>query len=158
MPLTCANSVVLREALSNQNRHFVKLSSIASFLAQTNRGQASPQVNAPESRQYHMTRRLTPAELEQVIELYRLGLSTYKLARQFGTDRHTITGHLRRGDVTLRSRQKLTLQLTETAVQLYANGHSLATIGKQFGLSPTTIGTALKKAGVELRDNHGRPT
>jgi DNA-binding CsgD family transcriptional regulator len=58
-----------------------------------------------------MTRRLNPDELAQVLELYRLGLSTYKLARQFGTDRHTITGHLRRGGVTLRSRQKMTPRL-----------------------------------------------
>jgi DNA-binding CsgD family transcriptional regulator len=105
-----------------------------------------------------MTRRLSAAELEQVVELYGLGLSTYKLACRFGTDRHTITGHLRRGGVSLRSRHKLTPKLVEQAVQLYADGQSLATIGKQLGLSPTTVGKALTTAGIRLRDRHGRST
>jgi DNA-binding MarR family transcriptional regulator len=48
-----------------------------------------------------MPRRLSPTELSQLIELYRLGVSTYKLARQFRTDRHTITRHLRRHGVEL---------------------------------------------------------
>ena len=103
-----------------------------------------------------MTRRLSPAELDQVIELYRLGLSTYKLARRFGTDRHTITGHLRRGGVTLRSRNKLTPHLVERAIRLYTDGQSLAMIGKELGLSATTVGKAVTDAGIRLRDQHGR--
>lgn len=83
-----------------------------------------------------MTRRLSPAELQQVIELYHRGLSTYQLARQFGTDRHTITRHLRNSGVGLRPRQKLTPQLAEQVKRLYAEGHSLALIGKQVGLTP----------------------
>ncbi|OBK28859.1 hypothetical protein A5634_19660 [Mycobacterium asiaticum] len=105
-----------------------------------------------------MIRRLTADELDQVLELYRLGLSTYKLAQRFGTDRHTITSHLRRGGVEIRSSRKLTPQLIEQATQLYSGGQSLAAIGKKFDVSPTTIGTALRKAGVKLRDSHGRPT
>ncbi|MDT5255116.1 MAG: hypothetical protein QOD10_196 [Mycobacterium sp.] len=103
-----------------------------------------------------MTRRLSPDELDQALELYRLGKSTYKLARQFGTDRHTITRHLRQGGVELRSRQKLTPQLTEQAKRLYADGYSLAAIGKQVGLTPTAVGNALRRTGVKLRDTHGR--
>jgi DNA invertase Pin-like site-specific DNA recombinase len=102
-----------------------------------------------------MTRRLTPAELDHVIELYRLGLSTYKLAQRFGTDRHTITRHLRRGGVTLRSRNKMTPRLAERAIQLYNDGQSLAMIGKQLGLSATTVGKAITNAGIQLRDQHG---
>ncbi len=105
-----------------------------------------------------MTRRLTPDEVNQALELYRAGKSTYTLARQFGTDRHTITRYLRRGGVELRPRQKLTPQLTEQAKQLYAEGHSLAAIGEQLGVDPTTVHKAFKKAGVKMRDTHGRPT
>jgi DNA invertase Pin-like site-specific DNA recombinase len=104
-----------------------------------------------------MTRRLTPDELQQVLELDRLGKSTYTLARQFGTDRHTTTRHLRRGGVTLRSRQKLTPELAEQAKQLYADNYSLAAIGKQVGLTPTAVSDALKRAGVQRRKCHGRP-
>jgi DNA invertase Pin-like site-specific DNA recombinase len=104
-----------------------------------------------------MTRRLTPDELDQALELYRLGTSTYKLAHQFGTDRHTITGHLRRGGVSLRSRQKLTPQLIERAKQFYVSGNSLAVIGRQLGVDHGTVWRALKKQGVKMRDSHGRP-
>jgi DNA-binding CsgD family transcriptional regulator len=104
-----------------------------------------------------MTRRLTPAEVTQLIELYRDGLSTYKLARQYGTDRHTIANHLRRGGVQLRPRQKMTPQLAEQAKRLYGDGYSLAVISKQLGFSPTTIGKALTNDGMKLRDPHGRP-
>ena len=150
--------MVLRESLSNQNGAFVKLISSYSYDPLDDDHPASPQFSTPAPRDYRMTRRLTPDELDQVLELYRLGTSTYKLAHHFGTDRHTITGHLRRGGVTLRSRQKLTPQLTEQAKQLYAEGQSLAVIGKQIGLTPTAIGDALKREGVKLRDRHGRPT
>jgi DNA invertase Pin-like site-specific DNA recombinase len=101
-----------------------------------------------------MTRRLTPDEQQQVTKVYRLGKSTYALARQFGTDRHTITRHLRRGGVTLRSRQKLTPELAEQAKQLYADNYSLAAIGKQVGLTPTAVSNALQRAGVQLRRRH----
>ncbi|WP_158090734.1 helix-turn-helix domain-containing protein [Mycobacterium saskatchewanense] len=146
--------MVFRQALSKQNTPFVKLPMTP---VDTTRP-TSPQVSDIPPPQYRMTRRLTPDELDQVLELYRLGLSTYKLASRFGTDRHTITGHLRRGGVQLRSRQKLTPQLVEEAAQLYDDGQSLATIGKQFGVSSTTIGAALRKTGVRLRDSHGRST
>ncbi len=119
---------------------------------------ASPQFRTPKPQNYRMNRRLSPTELSQMIELYRLGKSTYELARRFGTDRHTITRHLRYDGVELRSRQKVTPQLVEKAKRLYADGYSLAVIGRQFGVSPTTIGTVLKKAGVKLRDTHARPT
>jgi IS30 family transposase len=90
------------------------------------------------------------------LELYRLGKSTYTLARQFGTDRHTISRHLHRGGVILRSRQKLTPELAEQAKQLYADNYSLAAIGKQVGLTPTAVSDALKRAGVQPRKYHGR--
>lgn len=117
-----------------------------------------PQVSEVHPRrQYRMTRRLSPIEVTQLIELYRHGLSTYQLARRFGTDRHTITRLLRQGGVELRPRQKPTSQLTEQAKRLYARGGSLATIGGQLGVDPTTVHKALKKAGVKMRDTHGRP-
>jgi DNA-binding CsgD family transcriptional regulator len=147
--------VVLRETLSNPNNPFGKLLSLPQHRLRGETHPASPQV-AAMPRNYRMTRKLSPTEVSQLIDLYNGGLSTYKLARQFGTNRHTITDHLRRGGVTLRSRQKLTPELEEQAKQLYADGHSLAAIGKQVGLTPTAVGNALKRAGVKLRDPHGR--
>jgi hypothetical protein len=104
-----------------------------------------------------MTRRLSSGELLRVMELYRHGLSTYQLARQFGTDRHAITRHLRLGGVELRPRHRFTPELVEQATRLYLEGSSLAAISKQVGLTPAAVSTALKRAGVELRDRPGRP-
>ena len=150
--------MVLREALSNLNSPFVKFIKLYEDLPLDREDPASSQISAITPRDYRMNRRLAPDELDQVLELYRLGKSTYKLARQFGTDRHTIARHLRQGGVELRPRQKLTPEQTEQAKQLYADGYSLAAIGKQVGLTPTAVGNALKRAGVRVRDRHGRPT
>ena len=105
--------MVLRGTLSNPDSAFVKLISSYTNEPPGVENSVSPQVSTVTPRDYRMTRRLTPDELSQVLELYRLGTSTYKLARQFGTARHTITRHLRRGGATLRSRQKLTPQLVD---------------------------------------------
>jgi DNA-binding NarL/FixJ family response regulator len=64
-------------------------------------GPTSSRVNAVAPRDYRMTRQLATDELRQVFDLYRLGKSTYQLAHQFGTNRHTITSHLQRGGVLL---------------------------------------------------------
>lgn len=121
-------------------------------------GHALTQVSGVNPRQYRMTRRLSPAGLQQMKELYRRGISTYQPARQFDTDRHTITRHLRLGGVELRPRQKLTPQFAEEAARLYTDGHSLAAIGNRVGLTPTAVGNALKRAGMKLRDTPDRPT
>ncbi len=151
--------VELRGSLSNPDGPFAKLVRLPRHIVRNETCLASPQVRAVATpHDYRMTRRLTPDEVNQVLELYRLGLSPYTLARQFTTDRHTITGHLRRGGVELRPRQKLTPLLTDHAKRLYAEGHSLAAIGKQLGIDPTTVLQAFKKAGVKMRDTHARPT
>lgn len=148
--------MVLRESLSNQNGAFVKLASLPTDTRVIGASQAFSQASSVTLRDYRMTRQLTPDELDQVFALYRLGKSTYQLARQFGTNRHTITSHLRRGGVSLRSREKLTPELIEQAARLYAAGQSLAVVGKQLGLSPMTVGKAVTSTGMKLRDRHGR--
>jgi hypothetical protein len=76
------------------------------------------QVSDAPPRNYRMTRQLSPAEHAQLVELYGAGTSAYQLARGFNTDRHTVTRHLRHRGTTLRSRQKLTPELTEQTKQL----------------------------------------
>ncbi len=98
--------VELTGSLSNPDGPVAKLVRLPRHIVRHETYFASPQVRAVATpHDYRMTRRLTPDEVNQVLELYRLGLSTSPLARQFGTDRHTITGHLRRGGVELRPRQ-----------------------------------------------------
>ena len=103
-----------------------------------------------------MNRKLSQAEVAELVERYRSGRSTYDLAQQFGTDRHTVARHLRRAGIGLRPQRKMTPELIDRAARLYASGSSLAGIGREFGVSPTTIGKALRNAGVLLRDTHGR--
>jgi transposase-like protein len=87
-----------------------------------------------------MNRKLSPVERTQLVEQYQSGKSTYELARQFGTDRHTIARHLRHEGIELRPQRKMTPQRIQRARQLHTAGSSLATIAKQLGVSPTTAG------------------
>ena len=83
--------MVLRRALSNPNTPLAILFRTDKDVLTKEVSPASPQVRRPK-RTYRPNRKLSTAELAQLVELYDLGMSTYKLARKYGTDRHTIGG------------------------------------------------------------------
>jgi DNA-binding CsgD family transcriptional regulator len=148
--------VVLREALSNKDTPLATLFRTDKGGLINGGGPASRHVTTVDRPPYRMNRKLSRSEVQELVERYRSGKSTYNLALQFGTDRHTIGRHLRHAGMELRPQRKMTPQQIDEAVRLYADGRSLAAIGKKLGVSPTTIGTALKRVGMRLRDTHGR--
>ncbi len=117
-----------------------------------------PQVNGVDPRHYQMSRRLSPTERSQIVELYHSGKAMNELARQFGIHRCTVAKHLQRAGIDTGTQLKMTPSVVERAMQLYTDGYSLATIGGQLGVDASTVHKALKRAGVKMRDTHGRPT
>jgi hypothetical protein len=110
-------------------------------------------------RDYRPNRRLTAVERAELAAHYRNGKSAFKLARQYGINRHTVTKHLQREGVIIRGSQvRMTPELVAQAACLYASGQSLAEVGARLSVDPTTVHKSLKKAGVSMRDSHGRPT
>lgn len=91
-----------------------------------------------------------PAEIDKLVDGYRRGATVYELAEQFGIHRQTVSAHLHREGVAMRSRVRMTPYLVECAAKLYREGMSTVRIGKELGLGTSTVGKALKRAGVTM--------
>jgi DNA-binding CsgD family transcriptional regulator len=88
-------------------------------------------------------RRLSPADLDQLVAEYRGGVgSIYDLADIYGVHRNTIAQHLKDRGVLL---GPLPLQdfEVERAQELYGQGLSLNAIGRALGRDPKTVKAAV---------------
>ena len=96
-------------------------------------------------------RKLSAAQIGQLVEQYQAGATVYELATAFKIHRVTASQHLQRSGVVMR-RQGLSDADTVTAADLYAEGWSLARIGERFGVAHTTVRRALLVVGVRMRE------
>jgi DNA-binding CsgD family transcriptional regulator len=88
-------------------------------------------------------RRLTSPQVEQLVMDYKAGVaSAYVLARNYGIDRSTVSGHLRAAGLKL-GRLPLTDVEVEHAAKLRADGKSFNAIGLAMKRDPKTIKKAL---------------
>jgi transposase-like protein len=139
--------VALTGASSKQKAQFRGLaSSLPDVLAQSE--------PTPPTARRQQQRRLSPAQVEQVVQQYQAGDDMRIVAERWGISRKTVAEHLRRAGVTPR-RQGLSSEQVRTAIQLYAAGWSLARIGARFGCDHSVVLRALERAGVPRRDSHG---
>lgn len=100
-------------------------------------------------------RRLTPVEIEAVVARFQAGESMAKLAREFGCNRRTISGHLRAAGLSA-PRTTFTVRQVDEMVRLYAGGLSLIAVGERVNASGSTVRNCLRRRGIALRDSHGR--
>ncbi|MFC7024620.1 helix-turn-helix domain-containing protein [Promicromonospora thailandica] len=96
-------------------------------------------------------RMLSPDEVAELVELYRLGETEMSLARKFGVHRQTVDHHLKTAGVAKRPVLKMTPARVESAKELYRRGLSTNQIGKKLGVDGSTVVRALKRAGMKLR-------
>lgn len=94
--------------------------------------------------------RLTDSQRSEVVGRYEAGESAGALAVEFGVDRRTLAGHVRRAGVEVRYRVVDRVDLAEAA-KLYRSGRSLAVVAVQLGVSAGTVLRALRSAGVQTR-------
>lgn len=141
--------VLLREALSRQDTPFAKL--VRQGLPATSGDSKSVQATRGESRLYRQNRKLSPADLKELCELYKAGMSMLQLAKKFECHRHTVMRLLKKSGVEIRPQKLMTPELVGQATALYAQDHSLEEVGRLLGLEASTIGKALKRAGIQLR-------
>ena len=103
-------------------------------------------------------RRMSEAEVDDLVTGYRDGSSVRSLATRFGVHRTTVLCHLDRRNVERRPNvAKLVGASLEKATRLYVSGLSLAAVGKQMNVSARTVASALSDAGVVLRPRRGWP-
>ncbi|NJC24238.1 DNA invertase Pin-like site-specific DNA recombinase [Arthrobacter pigmenti] len=83
-------------------------------------------------------KKLTPVEVDELVELYAAGTSVRDLTRLFGIHEQTVKAHLRRRGVTLRPLRALTPEQHRHASELRDTGWSYQRIGDRFGITDVT--------------------
>ncbi|MFD6883654.1 hypothetical protein [Rhodococcus sp. NPDC060084] len=153
-PARSRNGIVvrLRGSLSSQRTPFRHLIDSVGDAARADDGV----VNVTLARRTSVSRpranrKLERNEIEALVRRYREGATVYELAEEFGMHRQTVSAHLHREGIALRSRVRMTPQLLARATELYEAGWSTVRIGKELGLGTSTVGKALKRAGVPMR-------
>lgn len=97
-------------------------------------------------------RRLTPEQVDELVQAYRAGGTIKGLAVQFRIHHTTVMAHLdRRGVVRRRRGQVLSQEQADDAVALYQAGWSLHAVAAKIGSDHRVVRESLVKAGVEIR-------
>jgi DNA-directed RNA polymerase specialized sigma24 family protein len=96
-------------------------------------------------------RKLQPAEIDELVQLYEPGLDLIELGRRFGMHRHTARSHLLRRGIKLRP-QYLPLTSNQRAdmVAAYESGMSTYRLAKDYGISPDTVRRPVACGRAEL--------
>jgi transposase-like protein len=102
--------------------------------------------------QVRENRKLSPAEVAELVDTYQAGASQRELTRRFGLHEQTVRAHLRRQGVTLRLQRVLTDTQEAEAVRLYVEEvWSLAELAARFEVGQTAIRSVLMRRGVARR-------
>ena len=102
-------------------------------------------------------RRPIDADIEHVIQQYRLGDSIDRLAQRYKVHRTTVMRHLAQAGIARRRTvRKMTDQSVAAAAAQYEAGASLAVVASAFGVHDQTLAREFRRAGVPIRPRRGR--
>lgn len=93
--------------------------------------------------------RLTPDQIAELVAEYQAGFSVREVAERWLVVRQTVSAHLRRAGVELRS--PAVHDHVDEAVTLYEVGWSLARLGGRYDCDPETVRVVLMRLGVRMR-------
>ena len=103
-------------------------------------------------------RRLTGAEIAQLIDHYREGVSIDGLARLYEVHRTTISHHLDHAGIARRRVvRKMNDESVAQAIARYEQGASLAVVASEFAVHQRTLAREFARAGVAIRPRRGWP-
>ena len=101
-------------------------------------------------------RRLSPTDIDDLVEAYQAGATISQLAVEFGIHRTTVAGHLDRKGVPRRSEATVwDDNALREAAELYATGLSLADVANRFGIDAQTVANRFRRTGVAVRPRRG---
>jgi DNA-binding CsgD family transcriptional regulator len=112
------------------------------------------EVSVTPSRQ----QRLSPADVDRLVERYAKLRSLRLVAQEFKIDRSTARGHLRDRHIDLVPPVSMTRDQVTAAIALYAEGKSSAAVGRALGFTNKTVIKELRAAGITIRLQLGRRT
>lgn len=99
-----------------------------------------------------VNRKLSPAEVDQLVIDYQADLCLTELGKRYGLHRQTAKAHLERRGVIIRSElPALNVEQITQAVALYAEGQGLNPIAARLGVAPNTVSEFCWLGGVRLR-------
>ena len=121
---------------------------------------ATPRRAEPQEKRGRLSnpvlRRLTDAEIKQMIQQYRAGASIETLVRRYEVHRTTVMAHLERaGNARPRMVRKMTDQSVAVAAARYEAGASLPVVASAFGVHDRTLAREFRRAQVPIRPRRG---
>lgn len=116
-----------------------------SFQTLLNLAENRPRV-ARQPPAYRRSRRLEPAEIDELVAEYEAGSTVYELSAKFGIHRETVSSLLKQqAGVTVRYHQRTVVDL-DRADELQRLGLSLTEIAERLGVGRTTLIVARRRA------------
>lgn len=101
-------------------------------------------------------RRLSRADIDELVVAYQAGATISQLAADFGIHRTTVAAHLDRHGTPRHSEQTAwNIDTLKQAARLYSTGLSLVDVADQFGIDPQTVANRFRRAGVPVRPRRG---
>lgn len=97
--------------------------------------------------------RLSPTDVDRLIEARGQGTTVNQLAELFGVHRTTVLAHLNQADIEPRT--GVVTRRLDAACELYKAGWSLARIGREFDVNAETVRRAVRAAQVQIRPRRG---
>lgn len=120
-----------------------------------------PTARSPEQRgrlSNPVQRRLSSAEVDELVTQHASGVTINELARNFNIHRTTVMNHLDDRNVTRRQLvRKMTDEEVATAARRYGEGLSLAAIAAEFEVHARTLAREFHLAGLPVRPRNGWP-
>jgi hypothetical protein len=141
------------DVLSNNSEFTFTPEELRKLAASTGSRDADP---TPVRFQFHrLSARLSPDQLEAIVQRYGAGESATSLAGEFGVAPSALLRLFRERSVVVR-RYFVTAELEAAMAKDYEAGMTMAKIEAKHGLSHNAVLRALRRAGVEMRPM-GRP-
>lgn len=100
---------------------------------------------------------LSNDEIKQLVQGYEQGLSTYRLAKQFGCHRYTISKALKDNGIEVSNQVAKKKVLAEMIMQMYSEWYKPQEIGEALGVSADTVRRILKQNDVYIRKSWEYP-
>jgi predicted transcriptional regulator len=89
-------------------------------------------------------RRLTEAQVREMVARHEGGATAYELAAEFGCHRTTVAAQLKKAGIAMQY-QSPTSEAIASMVRLYATGLSFQEVGKQLGFCANTVRKYLRE-------------
>ena len=102
-----------------------------------------------------MQTRLSPTDVEYLVERYMTGAKINDPAEAFKINRTTVMKHIDRSGAP--RRRGIVLAHIDETRRLYEQGWSLARIGRHLGVDPVTVWHTFNTAGIPTRPRRGGP-